>query len=264
MESRMGFENLIYDQETPSDNGFSCNSILTGIVKNNWNKDYPGQVQVELLMGGDKGKTTLQWVRVMQPYCGNEYGDFFIPEIDTEVVIGFVGGDISSPVVLGCLWNKKDKLPAGKANDKNSVKSIRTKSGHEILFDETKDKEKIEIKTKGELDICLLDKDKKIVIKDASGKNAIEVDADKGMITLEADKKIVLKAGGNEMLALDGAGKKAVLKAGAIEVTADQTLKLQGKTLNVEGNMLQLKAQGSMKAQSGGVLEIKGAMTKIN
>ena len=260
----MGFENLIYDQEMYSENRFYCNSILTGIVKNNWNKDFPGHVQVELLMGGDEGKTTLQWVRVMQPYCGNEYGDFFIPEIDTEVVIGFLAGDISSPVVLGCLWNKKDKLPNGKANDKNSVKSIRTKGGHEILFDETKDKEKIEIKTKGELDICLQDKEKKIVIKDSTGKNIIDVDAEQGVITLEADKKIVLKAGGNEMLMLDGSGKKAKLNAGTIEVVADQTLKLKAQTLNGEGNMIQLKAQGSMKAQSSGILEIKGSMAKIN
>lgn len=260
----MGFENLIYDQEVPRENGFSSSSILTGIVKNNWNKDYPGHVQVELLMGGEEGKTTLQWVRVMQPYCGNGYGDFFVPEIDTEVVVGFLGGDISSPVVLGCLWNKKDQLPEGKANDKNSVKSIRTKGGHEILFDETKDKEKIEIKTNGELDICLQDKEKKIVIRDSSGKNVMEIDGDQGIITIEADKKIVMKAGGNEMFVLDGSGKKATLHTGTIEVTADQTMKLKGQTWNAEGNILQMKAQGSMKAQASGVMEIKGAMTKIN
>lgn len=260
----MGFESLILDQETSRNHGDICYSIMTGIVKNNWDKEHPGQVQVEVLMGST-GNTTLQWIRVMQPYCGNGFGQFFIPEINAEVVIGFLSGDLSSPVVLGCLWNQEDKLPADKANDKNSVKSILTKGGHEILLDETKDKEKIEIKTGGNLDICLQDKEKLITIKDSSGENMIQMDADKGIITLTAKKQIVLKANGEEMLSLDGSGKKAELVAGGVTVEAKQTLKLKGQTTNLEsGNSMSLKAQSSMKAESTRMLQLKGATCKIN
>ena len=259
----MGIESMIFSQESSQRQNEFSTSILTGVVKNNWDKEYPGQVQVELLMG-EKGKTTLQWVRVMQPYCGNGYGEFFLPEIDTEVVIGFVGGDISMPVVLGCLWNKNDKIPEGKANDKNSVKSIRTKGGHEILFDETKDKEKIEIKTKGALDICMLDKEKQIVIADSNKKNMITMDADKGIITIQAEKKIVLKAGNEDMLVLDGSGKKVQMNANTVQIEGKQTLKLKGQTSNLEGSMISVKAQSTLKAESSAALQLKGAICKIN
>ena len=260
----MGFGDMILDQKKESPiYGNIRNSIMTGIVKNNWNQDYPGYVQVELLMG-TAGKTSLSWVRVMQPYGGNGYGEYFLPEIDTEVVVGFLAGDASSPVVLGCLWNKTDKLPDGKANEKNSVKSIRTKGGHEIIFDETQDQEKIEIKTKGELDICLQDKDKLITISDASGDNVISLDAGQGVITIEAKKKVVLKAGGEEMLTLDGSGKKASLTAASVQAEAKQALKLKGQTTSVEGNIMELKAQGSLKAEASGAMQLKGAICKIN
>ena len=140
----MGFEEMIVEQQTQKTSK-DVGNVMTGIVKKNWDKEHPGCVQVEMLMG-EKGKAMTQWIRVMQPYCGNGYGQYFLPEINTEVVLGFLGGDISAPIVLGSLWNKEDKIPDQKANDKNSVKSIRTKGGHEIIFDETKDKEKIEIK----------------------------------------------------------------------------------------------------------------------
>ena len=259
----MSFESMLLEQSsTEKTKGYSY-SIMTGIVKKNWSKDYPGCVQVEMLMG-ETGKTMLEWVRVMHPYCGNGYGEFFLPEIDTEVVIGFIMGDLSAPIVLGCLWNKKDKLPTGKADEKNAIKSIRTKGGHEIIFDETKDKEKIDIITNGKLEICLKDKEKQIVIKDDAGKNIIEVDAEKGTIALQADKKLILKAGGEAMVTLDGAGKSLKIAANQVELEGKQTLKLKGQTTNLEGSMLTVKGSSSTKIQSSAVLELKGTMCKIN
>lgn len=260
----MAIESMILDQDPQGGMpAGSCQSIMTGIVKNNWDKEHPGQVQVELLMGED-GKTTTQWIRVMRPYCGNGFGEYFLPEINTEVVIGFLMGELSSPVILGCLWNQEDKLPAGKANEKNSVKSIRTKGGHEILLDETKDQEKIEIVTNGKLDVCLEDKEKRITIRDGESKNQILLDAKKGEITIMADKKIILKAGNEEMLTLDGSAKKASHTANSVEIKAKQTLKAEGQSTNLKGNMIEIKAQGTLKAETSGILQLKGSMCKIN
>ncbi len=259
----MGFGDMILDRGSGYNYGDIHSSIMTGVVKNNWSEDYPGYVQVELLMGAS-GKTTLSWVRVMQPYGGNGYGQYFLPEINTEVVVGFLAGDASSPIVLGCLWNQEDKLPDGKANQDNSIKSIRTKGGHEILFDETKDQEQILIKTKGEMSICLQDKDKLVTVQDSSGENVIRLDAGQGVITIEAKTKLVLKAGGEEMLTLDGSGKQASLAGNSVQVEAKQALKLKGQTANVEGNIMELKAQGSLKAEASGTMQLKGAICKIN
>jgi len=238
-------------------------SIMTGIVKENYNEQHPGKVLVELFYG-EKGKTVTEWIKVMQPYCGNEYGSYFVPEIGTEVVLGFVLGDVHKPVVLGCLWNEVDKVPPNVSNKENSVKYFKTKGGHEVVFDETKDKESIKITTNGKQTILLEDKEKKITIQDEKGENLICIDAGNGQVEIKGAKKIVLKAGDAEMLALDGSGKKASLKADNIEISANQALTLKGQNVKLEGNMASFKAQGSFKAESSAVLELKGAMVKIN
>lgn len=37
---------------------------------------------------------------------------FFLPEVGDEVLVEFVGGDIAHPIVIGSLWNGKDRVPA--------------------------------------------------------------------------------------------------------------------------------------------------------
>ena len=83
-------------------------------------------IKVEYMMG-EKDKKTSDWVRVMSGYCGNGFGNYWLPEIGTEVLVGFIHGNMNMPVVLGCLWNGKDKLPEGTADEKNETKTVMTK-----------------------------------------------------------------------------------------------------------------------------------------
>jgi len=240
-----------------------CPGIMLGKVKKNWDTEHPGMVMVEFFLG-EKGKSTTGWVPVMQPYAGKSYGEYFFPEIDSVVVVGFLLGNLDSPVVLGCIWDEKNVLPKDTANKENSIKSILTKGGHKIIFDEKKDEEKIEIITAGEISISMQDKEQSITIKDKKGQNLCTINGKEGTITLEAKEKVVFKAGGKNMLTLDGSGKKATLASDNIEVNAGQSLKLKGQSTKLEGNMVEMKAQGSFKVQSSAMLELKGSMTKIN
>lgn len=259
----MDFGDLLLQSQNGNRDESRCFSVMTGVVKENYDEKQPGKVLVELYFG-EKGKTSTDWISLMQPYCGKEFGEYFIPEIGTEVVLGFNLGNIHRPIVLGCLWNELDKIPKEVANKDNSIKCIKTKGGHEIIFDETKDKENIKITTKGKLNIAFEDKDQKITIQDEKGDNMISLDSKNGLITIKAKKKIVLNAGDNDMLTLDGTGKKASLTADNIEVNATQALTLKGQNVKLEGNMTALKAQGSFKVESSAMLELKGAMVKIN
>ena len=182
--------------------------------------------------------------------------------------------DINAPDFLDMFMKATDKtfnllanmsnFPRGMIKDFATADPEFTRAMFINLFDETKDKEKIEIKTKGNLDICLQDKEELVTIKDSSGENQIQLDAKNGVITIEAKKKVVLKAGGAEMLLLDGSGKKAQLTSDNVQVEAKQALKMKGQNTNLEGNMINIKAQGSMKAESSGALQLKGAICKIN
>lgn len=246
-----------------SNSSSNCFSIATGIVKENWDQDHQGMVKVELLLG-ETGKTTTDWIRVMQPYAGNGFGEYFLPEINTEVVLGFNNGDPDSAIVLGCLWNQVDKIPQNTANKDNSVKSIITKGGHKIIFDETKDKEKVQIITKGEISVLLDDKNQKVSLQDKSKENSLLLDGKKGEVTISAKKKIVLKANNTNMLTLDGSGKKAQVNTGTVEIKGSQKLSLQGASLEAGGNQVKISSKGTGKFESSGILQIKGSMVKVN
>jgi len=237
--------------------------ITTGVIKENWEEKHPGMVRVELFLG-EQGKTLTDWVRVAQPYAGNGYGSYWLPEVGDEVVVAFNMGDINRPYVLGALWNNKDKIPENTAAEKNHVKRIRTKGGHEIVFEEEKGKERIEIHTPKNLRMTLEDENECISIQDEAGDNILQIDSKNKTIIITAKESIKLDAGGKSTLELDGKGDKAVLKAGNIEIEAKQGIKLKGQNFNGEGNMVSLKGNSSFKVESGAMLELKGSLTKIN
>ena len=38
-------------------------------------------------------------------------GNYILPEVDDEVIVGFLDGDPRDPVIVGTLWNGKDRPP---------------------------------------------------------------------------------------------------------------------------------------------------------
>ncbi|MDE5967116.1 MAG: phage baseplate assembly protein V, partial [Lachnospiraceae bacterium] len=192
------------------------------------------------------------------------FGMYFLPEIDTEVIVGSRVGDANSLVVLGGLWNQTDKLPEETAGEKNYVKRIRTKGKHELLFNDDEEKGQLALNTAQKLHITMSEDKKTVVVADAEEKNALVVDGENNTIKLIADKKICFCVGGAEMLVLDGDSKKIQLKADHLEEKGVQDVKLETQKLNIKGEMTELKAGGSFKINSSGIAEIKGAMVKIN
>ena len=45
------------------------------------------------------------------PFAGNNFGAFFIPDVDSEVLVAFTAGDAGWPVVIGNVWNGATELP---------------------------------------------------------------------------------------------------------------------------------------------------------
>ena len=67
--------------------------------------------------------------------------------------MAFEQGCFLRPVVIGALWNKRDKPPEMSGNKNNDLKLIKTKGGNEIRIIEKDGEEKIEISSKGNIDI---------------------------------------------------------------------------------------------------------------
>lgn len=70
------------------------------------------------------------WVPVAAPFAGDDRGVYFMPELEDEMVVGFIHGDFNHPVVLGAMWNGQAAPPSTDPRQR----MIRSKNGHTIRF----------------------------------------------------------------------------------------------------------------------------------
>lgn len=197
--------------------------VVTAVVTNNEDPDKLGRVKVRFPWLSDEVES--QWARVAAPMAGKDRGTWFLPEVDDEVLVAFEHGDVRFPFVLGALWNGTDTAPYDNGDGKNNVRSIKSRAGHELLFDDDDQKGQVVIRTKAGHTITLDDSSgqEKISIVDKSGSNKIEFDSAQGAIAVAAQTKLSLKA-----------------------------------------QMIQIEADTALSLKSGATLEIKGTLVKIN
>ncbi|MCU0501261.1 MAG: phage baseplate assembly protein V [Anaerolineae bacterium] len=245
--------------------------VVTGIVRDVKDPDGLGRVKVDFpwLAGtsdavggeGNEASSHSYWARIATLLAGAKRGSFFVPEVNDEVLVAFEHGDLSRPFVLGMLWNSQDKPPETMDGDgKNNIRSITTRSGHRIVFDDSDDTPSI-------------------LIQDQTKKNRILIDSKNNALTIEVEKDMTIKVGGTltisagKDIAISADGGISLRATKALEMKTDQdgtlsasmglTLKA-GTSLAAEGG-----AQASLKAPSASVsgdamTEIKGGLVKIN
>lgn len=207
------------------------------------------RVKLEFPWRDDDGES--YWARIATNMTGDDYGTYFLPEVDDEVLVGFENGDIHNPVVIGSLWSGNRKPPEDNTED-NDIRTIKTRSGHRIEFDDD-DSGKVTIETTGGHEIILDDDDDSVTIEDSGG-NSIDMDAQGGEIDIEANTEISMSA---PTIELD-ADAEITLSAGAkIDIDADGQAQLSGAMVDVESD-------GIMGIDATGPLTIDGAIVLIN
>jgi uncharacterized protein involved in type VI secretion and phage assembly len=212
--------------------------VVTGIVKDIKDPDGLGRVKVDFpWFGEDSEAVTIEseedrahsfWARVATLMAGKDRGSFFIPEVDDEVLVAFEHGDLERPIVIGSLWNAEDAPPESMDQDgKNNLRSIKSRSGHVLSFDDNKeeDKAKISLASQG---------GHQLTLDDDGGEGKVEV-------VTKAGHKVVLDDAGGSVTLSDSAGNKLVLDANAnsltIETAGNQDETIGGDlTINVTGS----------------------------
>ena len=145
-----------------------------------------------LSMGGDAPSAP---ARMMMPNAGNKRGLYWMPEIGDEVVVAFEGGDSNAPIILGALFNSESPVPgqARPSND-NNVRTIVSRSGHEITLDDTPAAGKVTVRTNAGRSLTLDDTPPgKAKLETPTG-ISIELDDATGTLTLRAPIAIVLES----------------------------------------------------------------------
>jgi Rhs element Vgr protein len=180
------------------------------------------------------------WSRIACLDAGSDRGTFFRPEIDDEVIVGFVNDDPNDAIVLGMLNSSAKKAPL-QASDDNHEKGIFTRSKMRIHFhDQTKT---ITIDTPAGNSIKLDEQGKTIEIKD---QNSNEITLSTTGIKLSSQKNIDIEAGVNLSLK---AGASLTIGGASLSVKADGNMSLEGALT---------------KLSASGITEIKGSLVKIN
>ncbi|MCZ6774503.1 MAG: type VI secretion system tip protein VgrG, partial [Proteobacteria bacterium] len=129
------------------------------------------------------------WTRIATLDAGAERGTFFLPEIDDEVVVGFLHADPRHGVVLGMLHSSAKPAPF-EASDDNHEKGYVSREKMRVVFND--DLKSIVIETPDSNRVFTLDED--------AGESRLE-DADGNKITMSADGIVIESAADLELTA---------------------------------------------------------------
>lgn len=173
------------------------------------------------------------WCRLALLDAGNNRGSIFRPEIDDEVIVGFINEDPNDAVVLGMLNSSAKPAPI-PAEDDNNIKGFVTRSEMKFLFN---------------------DDEKSVRLETPAGK-ILTLDEKEGVIKVEDEHANVLT--------MDSSGI-VIESAGNIELKATGDVTIEGMNVSLTANA-QLKAEGSAGAElsSSAVAVLKGSLVQIN
>jgi uncharacterized protein involved in type VI secretion and phage assembly len=257
----------------------NANKLVTGIVADNVHPegDYRVKVKFPTLPGTD----TSYWCRIMTFGAGpGGQGMFFLPEVDDEVVVAFMHGDFNQGVILGSVWNGKDKpafanhkaqSPTGRySNDgdsfrgtatakQNDIRSISSRAKHELIFNDNKGKPRVTLQSGQKHRIVFNDdgnQPTRIEIYDGKEENYILIDTKNKKITIESKTgDILIKA-----------KEKVTIEAKEIDMKSQEDTSIDaGKNFSQTAMATStLNALGDTSITSSATITIKGSKVKIN
>lgn len=216
------FSEQIRNAELESDKVFEP---VIALVTDNKDPDKLGRVKVKFPNLSDKDTTW--WAPIVMQGAGKNRGWFYIPEIDDEVLVLFEHGELDRPLVIGALWNGKDKAP-DKNPGGNPRRVIKSRQGSKITFDDDK---------------------MMIIIEDGTGKGKITFDSNANKIIIEAlEGDVCFQAPQGDM--------KIVAKSA--ELTASSSVEIHA------GGAMKWGTDAGAKINGGGGVTMSGAKSNSN
>lgn len=237
-EATLGWDEQFFSEQINPQNAASAtgqisniqglqSAVVTDIT------DAEGEFRVKIKLPAVNNQEEGVYARVATLDAGNNRGTFFRPEIDDEVIVGFMNNDASHPVILGMLHSNTKASPLQPASD-NNLKGYVSRSQIKMLFDD--------------------------------GENSITIQTPGGNVFSMSDAE-------NKISLADSNGNKIIMEPSGITIDAATALTLKaGTILSIAAPQLSLKADGELKAEGGatstvssnGVMNIKGSIVNIN
>lgn len=181
--------------------------LYCGVVTDNEDPESRGRVKLQLPWIADDFET--QWAAVAQIYAGDGFGAYWIPELEDQVLVAFLAGELRRPIVVGSLYSEGETPHAARGGG-SDPKYFRTKGGHMLMMEDGSGR--------------------KIQLVDCTGKNKVLIDSEAGSVTVEAQGDVVVKGGAN--ISVEATGN-LTLKGAAIKIEASGAVTVSGATINL-------------------------------
>ncbi|MGQ4330377.1 phage baseplate assembly protein V [Streptomyces hayashii] len=155
--------------------------------------------RVKVSFPGLSDRFTSCWAPCANPTAGDGTGLYWLPEIGDQVLVAFELGDLGKPYVIGGLWNTGRPPPATNTDGTNSTRVIRSRSGHTITFDDSRE-------------------GGKLVIEDGGQGSTIVLDAADGSLSISAARDLRITAGGSVTLSAAGGSTQIVVDESHVDI----------------------------------------------
>jgi len=126
------------------------------------------KVRFDWLAGTTGGEPPEAWAVVVTPYADQDQGFQMLPEPDSTVVIGFLGGHLDHPYVMGSVWNGNAPAP-DEFTDANDKRAITSRSGSRLEFDDTQGAVAVRVTTPGGHEVVMDDGGLNVTVTCSSG-----------------------------------------------------------------------------------------------
>lgn len=186
-----------------------------------------------LTMGSDEPSAP---ARVMMPMAGANRGMHYLPEPGDEVMVAFELGNTNLPVILGGVWNSASPPPSqARQSSQNDIRTIVSRSGHELTFDDSPAAEKVLVRTAGGHQLTLDDTPgaSRVTLRTSNGHELTLDDTPPGSASLSTPLGARIELSG-------AAGTASVSAPAGVEISSPGILTLRGSFIQLvtTGNVL--------------------------
>ncbi len=220
--------------------------VVVARVVNNHDPKKLGRVKLEFPFWGDGVESA--WARIATPMAGEQFGLCCLPEVGNEVLVVFAHGDVRFPYVLGALWNGKAKPPETNDDGKNHRRTITSRSGQSVVFDDEPGRESIALRSKNGLAVEL---------RDAKDREQIEIRAKGGHLVRLSDDKAAgrrIEIGNTD----DGTQLVIDLSKRCIRIESQQDIELRAPNgkVRIEAREVQIESTAAVEVNAGATLDL--------
>jgi uncharacterized protein involved in type VI secretion and phage assembly len=173
---------------------------------------------------------------------------FFRPEINDEVIVGFLNNDPRRPVILGML-NSSNKPAPLKASNQNDEKGYTSRSGMTMIFNDSE--KSLKITTPAGKKVTISEQDGVMSMEDENG-NTFSMDS--SAITMKSAGDIKLTATGDLTVS---AANVSISPSSSFAVSSG------GASINAGSGSASISAP-SVKVEGSGTATLKGGIVMIN